>query len=268
MRPRRSMVGTAQSSPVVSVAPRWNSRTKSWTCSISTWPSVWPIETDRDLVHAGIARQRAGGELRELLVVAPRHARADLAQVLLDDVEIVEQPLAGGADVSPALHRRRQCRSRRLEDLPRLIEAIEKRPGPARHRTGARTSRSDPLLPCERARVLGQPFSAQELTADRPREALRVSGAPCPRDSWATTSEQAGYQITRCRHAGLMGADRIERALYKGGVGATPGVARGSTNKWVKGGCWHGLHVVKEGSTAQAKTTSALVDRRGLSRLR
>ena len=52
---------------------------------------------DGQLVDPRVAGQRAAGQLGQLAVVAARQALADLADVLLDHVVVVEQPLAGGA---------------------------------------------------------------------------------------------------------------------------------------------------------------------------
>ena len=52
----------------------------------------------------GIARERPVGELRQLAVEAGRQVLADLADLLFDDVVVVEQPLGGRRD-RPALAR-------------------------------------------------------------------------------------------------------------------------------------------------------------------
>ena len=57
---------------------------------------------DRQLVNARVARQGTRGELGKLAVVASRQGLVDLADVLLNDVEVVEQPLPRGSYVDAA----------------------------------------------------------------------------------------------------------------------------------------------------------------------
>jgi hypothetical protein len=117
-------------------------------------------QADRDLVDARVSRERACSQFGQLLVVASRHARADLAQVLLNDVEVVEQPFAGRADVRTTLDRRGQIRSCGLEDLSGLVEAVEERPRAARQGARTRAHRRYALLPSERSGMLGQALAA------------------------------------------------------------------------------------------------------------
>src|SRR4029079_19160124 len=56
-------------------------------------------ERDGDLVDPGIPRERSGGEFGQLAVVLPREALANLEDVLLHHVQVVEQPFPGGPDV-------------------------------------------------------------------------------------------------------------------------------------------------------------------------
>jgi len=51
-------------------------------------------QLDRNVVDARILGQRSGGELRQLLVIAARQICANLPDVLLDDVRIVEEPFS------------------------------------------------------------------------------------------------------------------------------------------------------------------------------
>ena len=95
--PSRSIAGMAHSSPMVSAEICWKAATNPLTLS-----SVDPAfgvgdKRDGELVHPGIAGERAAGELRQLPVVAARQALPYLADVLLDHVVVVQQPLTGGA---------------------------------------------------------------------------------------------------------------------------------------------------------------------------
>ena len=56
-------------------------------------------QRDRELVHPRIARERTLRQLGQLLVIALRQTLPHLADVLLDDVIVVEEPLSRGADV-------------------------------------------------------------------------------------------------------------------------------------------------------------------------
>jgi hypothetical protein len=52
-------------------------------------------EGPRHAEHPRIARERSGGQLRQLPVVAGRQIVANLADLLFDEVVVVEQPLRG-----------------------------------------------------------------------------------------------------------------------------------------------------------------------------
>ena len=51
-----------------------------------------------DSVNTRIALQVAGGEFRQLAVKAGRQVFADFPELLIDDIEIVDQPFGGGGD--------------------------------------------------------------------------------------------------------------------------------------------------------------------------
>jgi len=53
------------------------------------------------LRRLAVARQRSGGELGKLLVVALREIGPDLPDVFLNDIEVVEQPIPAGLISSP-----------------------------------------------------------------------------------------------------------------------------------------------------------------------
>jgi hypothetical protein len=60
-------------------------------------------QLDGDIVYARILRERSIRELRQLLVVATGQIRPDLANVLLHDVGIVEEPVTCRTDVDSTL---------------------------------------------------------------------------------------------------------------------------------------------------------------------
>src|SRR3954462_8045807 len=57
---------------------------------------------DCNFIRARIPCERSGRELRQLLVIPFRKVRPNLPDVLLDDVEIVQEPVAGRTNVEPA----------------------------------------------------------------------------------------------------------------------------------------------------------------------
>ena len=123
-------------------------------------------EGDRDLVHPRVARDRAGGELGQLAVVAAGQALADLEDVLLDHVDVVQQPLAGRADVVIALGRRGQPVVGIGHDPPGLVEPIQQ----ATPR--ARGARGEALCLRHRSGAVRQVLGTEELAPDRPGDEL------------------------------------------------------------------------------------------------
>jgi hypothetical protein len=80
---------------------------------------------DRDLVHAWESRERSIRELRELAIVAFRQRRANLADVLLDRVKIVEEPFASRAYVDAIVCGVAECFASVEQELICLFEALE-----------------------------------------------------------------------------------------------------------------------------------------------
>ena len=77
-----------------------------------------------DAEDARIAGERPAGELRQLAVVARRQIVADLADLLVDDVEVVDQPLRGRGD-RPFLGDRPGEDPVRLDQLPAGARAFD-----------------------------------------------------------------------------------------------------------------------------------------------
>src|SRR5207237_10065104 len=66
-------------------------------------------QLDGNFIGAWITSERSRRELWQLLVVALGKARPDLANVLLNAVEVVEQPVHGRPSVEPSLRSAGQC---------------------------------------------------------------------------------------------------------------------------------------------------------------
>jgi hypothetical protein len=139
-------------------------------------------EGDDQLVDARVSGEGPARELGELAVVAARETLPYLADVLLDDVEVVEQPLARRSDVGVAVGGVGEPGVGVVEDAPRVVEAREQaRAGPP--------ARGEALLAGDGARALAQVLGAEQLAADGAREqVLRRSVSP---------EEQAGEEAGR-----------------------------------------------------------------------
>jgi hypothetical protein len=107
-------------------------------------------QLDCDFIGARISRQRSSRELGKLLVVALGKVGSDLPDVLLDDVEVVQQPVSGGTDVEAAFSAAIQLMIDAIENFPRVLETKQQRTDatlflrweqmmPARNRTRALT---------------------------------------------------------------------------------------------------------------------------------
>ena len=115
-------------------------------------------ERDRQLVDPGVAGERAPGQLGQLAVIAPRQAVAHLADVLLHDVVVVEQPLSRRPDVGLG---RSQPGVGAGQDGLRAIQPGQQGCPPPLAATG------DPPLAGEGAGPLGQMLGPQQLAPKR-----------------------------------------------------------------------------------------------------
>ncbi len=107
-----------------------------------------------------VAREMALGQLGELAVVVRRQVVADLAELLVDDVEVVDEPLGGRRDRPFVLDRPGQDAVRLQQDAAVLGDA-----GPDGVSPTGRVG--DRLGGGKRLRVLLQPLHAEELREDR-----------------------------------------------------------------------------------------------------
>jgi hypothetical protein len=117
-------------------------------------------QRDRHLVDARVSGEGAAGELGEFPVVPAGECLADLADVLVDDVVVVEQPLRRRSDVERLRLRRADARVGVVEDPPGLLEAGQQTGGLL---TGAMV----PLAARELARPRSERLGAEEVPADR-----------------------------------------------------------------------------------------------------
>jgi hypothetical protein len=168
-----------------------------------------PGETE----DAGVAGERAVGELRQLSVIAGRQVGADLADLLLDDVEVVDQPFGRRRDLGALVDRFRD----RAVGLEQRAAVVGEAP---RQRLAVGRRRRHGLRVREAVGVQQQPFGAEQLGADEL--------AAGQRGRRATAGEQASrscfqWNLSPAR-AGAGGAtargDAIGRADGAMGIGA------------------------------------------------
>jgi hypothetical protein len=116
-----------------------------------------------DAVHARQAGQRGIGQLGQARVVAARHAFADLLQLGLDQVEVVEQPFGRGRDIAPALRDQRDVVEGAAQRGQVLVDARKE------GRAGARLASVflDRLCTGQAAPVLLEALGAEEFGPDR-----------------------------------------------------------------------------------------------------
>ena len=109
--------------------------------------------------HAGIAGQRTAAQLGELAVVAGRQVGADLADLLFDEMVVVEQPFRGGRDRTALVDGLGDAAVGSQQHAFVVGQAIDQRPG-CRRLGGNK-------LVCSKAfRMLFQAFDAEKLAAD------------------------------------------------------------------------------------------------------
>jgi hypothetical protein len=105
--------------------------------------------------------------------------------VLLDDVVVVEQPVAGGADVDPAVGGGREPDLRIVQDAAGPVQAGEERGATAGGPEGEALALGQVL------RALAQMLGAQQLAADGPGEEGLASARAVRED---TVEESGGSE--------------------------------------------------------------------------
>ena len=120
---------------------------------------------DGQLVHPGVAGERAGPKLGELPVVAPRQALAHLGDVLHHDVVVVQEPFARGADVLPRVGRLRQLVLRRGQDAAGLVQ-----PGEQRRRAAGPAAAGQALATGDLAGPFDQMLEAEQVALNGTRD--------------------------------------------------------------------------------------------------
>jgi hypothetical protein len=172
---------------------------------------------DGQLVDPGVTGQGTAGQLRELPVVATRQALPHLADVLLHDVVVVEQPLTGGADVSGPIGGGETVVGL-LEDPAGPVQAGKERGPPS-----GPSPRRQALAGGDLLGPLGQAFGAQQLAPDGPREAV-LAGIRSEQGSeegeGAAGAQGDGRGLGGEMFAGEQGSIKAERADRKEAEGA------------------------------------------------
>jgi hypothetical protein len=122
-------------------------------------------ELDRYFVRARVPGEGAGSKLGKLLVVALREIRPDFPYVLLNDVEIVEKPVAGRTDVETALGTAIQLVVDPIENIPRVLEPHEQRAN------ASLLLRGKEVMPaCDGTRSFTETLGTQYFAANRADE--------------------------------------------------------------------------------------------------
>ena len=134
-------------------------------------------ECPRQPEHARIARQRAVGQLRQLPVVAGRHVVADLADLGLDDVVVVDEPF-----------RRRRDGAARRDGLGDGAVRVAAAPGGCRAvaRLSGRTATGRVVTVCAAARLAACCSSRSAL-----KISARMTSANSKADSRSAPSDVA-----------------------------------------------------------------------------
>ena len=99
----RSVIATAHNSPMVSGCRRWQACTKRRNVPGSKRLSVWATKAQATPDTRGYPAIRAGGQLRQLPMVAARQIVVNFANLLFDDVIAIEQPLGRQRDCPPGI---------------------------------------------------------------------------------------------------------------------------------------------------------------------
>ena len=114
----------------------------------------------RDPENARISFQRAIGELGQLPVESARKVVANLANLLFDDMKVIDQPLRGGRDRAFLADCARDAAIRR-EQYSRVIAHAR------RHRPSATGVGRDALRNRQRLAMLFQALDAEQFRTDR-----------------------------------------------------------------------------------------------------
>ncbi len=117
-------------------------------------------ERERDGVDARVVGEFPRGELGQFVVKTLGQVFADFAQLLLDDVEVIDQPLGGGRDGAPLAHRLGERAVGVDEHAPVLLQPRQEPPP-------APPAGVDAVLGRQRRRVLLQALDAVQLVANR-----------------------------------------------------------------------------------------------------
>ena len=145
---------------MVSGATSWKARTNRVIRASSSSLSQWATSARASAIDAGIAGQRRRGQLGQQLVVARRQVAADLAERVVDDVEVVDQPFGVDAGQAAAVPQGDEL-AVDLDEDPLVLDE------PAEQRAAGASGRRQDAGRRQPGRVALQPLQAQALGADR-----------------------------------------------------------------------------------------------------
>jgi hypothetical protein len=117
-------------------------------------------ERERDGVDARVVCEFTRGKLGQFVVITLGQVFADFAELLFDDVKVIDQPFGGGRDRAPAAHRLGERAVGGDEQAPVLLQPRQKPPA-------ATPPGIDSVFGCQRRRVLLQAFNAIQLFTNR-----------------------------------------------------------------------------------------------------
>ena len=128
-----------------------------------------PDQLERHRVDAGLARELARRQLRQLPVVADREVVPHGARLRLDEMEVVEQPLGGRRHGDAAVDVVSEGAVRRAQDAEVLFQPRQ-HVVPARREAGSQREDGG-----ERLRPLLEALEAQQLAPERQAWILRTA---------------------------------------------------------------------------------------------
>src|SRR5882762_3017762 len=165
-------------------------------------------------IYPRITAQVALREFRQLAVIARGKVFPDIAQLVFDDVEIVEQPFSGG--------RYRATLARSVADQSvRLVQNTAIFSYPWSQRAFVRGILRDRLCCCQALRVLLEPFGAKQFRPDRLLE-LREVDRPA-------VTRQAPEDLQCCPSPAATPPSSALAAGLAGTVGGAPSLLKASS---------------------------------------
>ena len=129
-------------------------------------------------VDAGVAGQRTAGQLREFPVIAARQTLAHLADMLQQDVVIIQQPFAGRPDIPSRIGGGGEPVLGVVQNPAGGIQPIQEGdPPPAAH------GRRQPLAAGDRLSALGEMLGAEHLAGDGAGDQVLAAVRPAEKEA-------------------------------------------------------------------------------------